>query len=35
VSKPKEDEVVVFRSFLKVGLRFPLQKMIVDVFEKV
>jgi hypothetical protein len=32
--KPKEDEVVVFRSFLKAGLRFPLHKMIVFVFKR-
>jgi hypothetical protein len=31
VPKPKEDEVVVFRSFLKAGLRFPLHKMVVAV----
>ncbi|KAL5654246.1 hypothetical protein ACJX0J_033565, partial [Zea mays] len=30
IDNPKEDEVVVFRSFLKVGLRFPIHKMIVD-----
>jgi hypothetical protein len=32
--KPGKDEVVVFRSFFKVGLRFPLNKMIVDVLKK-
>jgi hypothetical protein len=28
---PEEDEVVVFRSFLKAGLRFPLSRFIVEV----
>jgi hypothetical protein len=32
--KPGKDEVVVFRSFFKAGLRFPLNKMIVDVLKK-
>jgi hypothetical protein len=32
--KPKGDEVVVFRSFLKAELRFPLHKMIVFVFKR-
>jgi hypothetical protein len=32
VLKPKEDEIVVFRSFLKVGLRLPLH---LGIFEKV
>jgi hypothetical protein len=31
--KPKNDEVVVFRSFFKAGLRFPLHGMIADVLE--
>jgi hypothetical protein len=34
VSKPKEDEVVVFRSFLKAGLRFPLHKIVVVVLKR-
>jgi hypothetical protein len=34
VSKPKEDEVVVFRSFLKARLRFLLHKMIVVVLKR-
>ena len=34
VPKPKEDEVVVFRSFLKVGLRFLLHKIIVVVLKR-
>jgi hypothetical protein len=29
VSLPEGDEVVVFRSFMKAGLRFPLHKMLV------
>jgi hypothetical protein len=29
--KPENDEVVVFRSFFKAGLRFPLHEMIGDV----
>jgi hypothetical protein len=28
---PKKDEVVVCQSFMKVGLRFPLHKMLVEV----
>jgi hypothetical protein len=31
--KPESDEVVVFRSFFKAGLRFPLHEMIADVLE--
>jgi hypothetical protein len=31
--KPEKDEVVVFRSFFKAGLRFPLHEMIADVLE--
>jgi hypothetical protein len=31
--KLENDEVVVFKSFFKVGLRFPLHGMIGDVFE--
>jgi hypothetical protein len=27
------DEVVVFRSFMKAGLRFPLQKMLVEILK--
>jgi hypothetical protein len=30
---PKNDEVVVFRSFLRAGLRFPLNEMIGEVLE--
>jgi hypothetical protein len=31
VPLPKADEVVVFKSFMKAGLRFPLHKMLVKV----
>jgi hypothetical protein len=30
---PEADEVVVFKSFMKVGLRFPLHKMLVEVLK--
>jgi hypothetical protein len=30
---PKENEVVLYRSFLKVGLRFPLSKFVVEVLK--
>jgi hypothetical protein len=33
VPLPEADEVVVFRSFMKVGLRFPLDKLLVDVMK--
>jgi hypothetical protein len=33
IPKPKNDEVVVFKSFFKAGLRFPLHGMIGDVLE--
>jgi hypothetical protein len=32
--KPEKNEVVVFKSFFKAGLRFPLNGMIVDVLKK-
>jgi hypothetical protein len=32
--KPEKDEVVIFKSFFKAGLRFPLNKMIADVLKK-
>jgi hypothetical protein len=32
--KPEKDEVVVFKSFFKAGLRFPLHEMIADVLER-
>jgi hypothetical protein len=34
VSLPKKNEVVVFRSFMKGGLRFSLHKMLVEVLKK-
>jgi hypothetical protein len=34
VLKPKEDKVVVFRSFIKASLRFPLHKVIVVVLKR-
>jgi hypothetical protein len=33
VPLPEGDEVIVFRSFMKDGLRFPLHKMLVEVFK--
>jgi hypothetical protein len=30
---PKHNEVVIFRSFFKVGLRFPLSKFVVEVLK--
>jgi hypothetical protein len=30
---PEADEVVVYRSFMKAGLRFPLDKLLVDVLK--
>jgi hypothetical protein len=32
--KPEKDEVVVFKSFFKAGLRFPLNGMIANVLKK-
>jgi hypothetical protein len=34
VSEPKEDEVVVFKSFFRAGLRFPLYDMIGEVLKR-
>jgi hypothetical protein len=31
---PREDEVVMFRCFLKAGLRFPLHKTVVAVLKR-
>jgi hypothetical protein len=31
--KPEKDEIVIFKSFLKAGLRFPLNRMIADVLK--
>jgi hypothetical protein len=33
VPLPKADKVVIFRSFMKAGLRFPLNKMLVEVLK--
>jgi hypothetical protein len=33
VPVPETDEVVVYRSFMKAGLRFPLDKMLVEVLK--
>ena len=30
---PEKDEVVVYRSFMKAGLRFPLSKFVVEVLK--
>jgi hypothetical protein len=30
---PEADEVVVYRSFIKAGLRFPLDKLLVEVLK--
>ena len=34
IPEPKEDEVVVFKSFFRVGLWFPLYEMIGEVLKK-
>jgi hypothetical protein len=34
VPLPEADEVVVYKIFMKVGLRFPLHKMLVEVLKK-
>jgi hypothetical protein len=34
IPKPENDEVVVFKSFFKAGLRFSLHRMIAEVLEK-
>jgi hypothetical protein len=34
IPEPKEDEVVVFKSFFRVGLRFPLYDMIGEVLKR-
>jgi hypothetical protein len=33
VPLPEADEVVVYRSFMKARLRFPLDKMLVEVLK--
>jgi hypothetical protein len=34
ILEPKEDEVVVFKSFFRAGLRFPLYEMVGEVLKK-
>jgi hypothetical protein len=34
VPEPRDDEVVVFKSFFRAGLRFPLYEMIGEVLKK-
>jgi hypothetical protein len=34
IPEPKDDEVVVFKSFLRVGLWFPLYEMISEFLKK-
>jgi hypothetical protein len=33
VPAPKENEVVIYRSFFKAGLRFPLSRFLVEVLK--
>jgi hypothetical protein len=33
VPVPEENEVVIYRSFFKAGLRFPLSKFVVEVLK--
>ena len=33
VPAPMENEVVIFRSFFKAGLRFPMSKFVVEVLK--
>jgi hypothetical protein len=33
VPVPEENEVVIFRSFFKAGLRFPLSRFVVEVLK--
>jgi hypothetical protein len=30
----EDDEVVVFKSFMKAGIRFPLHKMLVEILKR-
>jgi hypothetical protein len=34
IPAPEENEVVIFRSFFKAGLRFPLSRFVVEVLKK-
>jgi hypothetical protein len=33
VPAPEENEVIIYRSFFKAGLRFPLSKFVVEVLK--
>jgi hypothetical protein len=33
VPTPEDNEVVIFRSFLKAGLRFPISRFVVEVLK--
>jgi hypothetical protein len=33
IPAPEENEVVIFRSFFKAGLRFPLNRFVVEVLK--
>jgi hypothetical protein len=33
IPAPEENEVVIYRSFFKAGLRFPLSKFVVEVLK--
>jgi hypothetical protein len=33
VPLPEVDEVIIFKSFMKAGLRFPLHKMLVEMLK--
>jgi hypothetical protein len=33
VPAPEEDKVVIYRSFFKAGLRFPLSRFVVEVLK--
>jgi hypothetical protein len=35
IAELKDDEVIVFKSFFQVGLRFPLYEMISEVLKKI
>jgi hypothetical protein len=34
IPEPKDDEVIVFKSFFRAGLHFPLHEMIGEVLKK-
>jgi hypothetical protein len=33
VPAPEEDKVVIYRSFFKAGLRFPLNKFVIEILK--